>query len=150
MSHSKPDKEGWILSSDVLLWKSGQAFFFFFFLNKLELSFKVTTHFNLCILYTHILCDCLKKHISETGHLKGKRQWWLITEKEIERHYIPKVKPKTSLSDPGTPPIAHSLKERDKTEGEVRKRERKIKRGGEWMREVKGPCRHLKSRQARA
>lgn len=75
-------------------------------------------------------------------------QWWLIAVKEIEQHYIPKVNPKTSLSDPETPLITHSLKEREETEEEVRKRERKIKRGGEWMRDVKGPCRHLKSQQA--
>lgn len=86
--------------------------------------------------------------VSKTGHLKGRRQWWLIAEKETERRCIPKVKLKTSLSDPQTPLIAHSLKERDSTEEEAGKREWKIKRGRARMREVKGPCRHLKSQQA--
>lgn len=54
-----------------------------------------------------------------------------MAEKETEWRYIPKVTPKTSLSDPEATLIAHSLKERDRTEEEVRKRERKIKRGGE-------------------
>lgn len=55
----------------------------------------------------------------------------MIAGKEIEQRYIPKVKLKTSHSDPEAPLITHSLKERDKTEEEFRKRERKIKRGGE-------------------
>lgn len=54
-------------------------------------------------------------------------------EKEGERHYIPKVKPETSSSDPESRPIAHSLKERDKTGEEGRKEEGKIKRErGGW------------------
>lgn len=73
-------------------------------------------------------------------------------QKEAERHYIPKVNPETSSSDPETRLITHSFKERDKTEDEGRKRERKIKReeeGGvsEW-RGAKGPRRHPKSWQA--
>lgn len=51
-------------------------------------------------------------------------------EKEGERHYIPKVNPETSSFDPESRPIAHSLKERDKTGEEGRKKEGKIKRRG--------------------
>lgn len=42
-------------------------------------------------------------------------EWWLITEEETERRIIPKVKPKTLVSDPEIPLIAHSLKARDRT-----------------------------------
>lgn len=58
-----------------------------------------------------------------------------------EQHYIPKVNPETSSSDPESRPIAHSLKERDKTGEEGRKREGKIKRRGEERggRESQGP-----------
>lgn len=77
------------------------------------------------------------KAASEAGHLKGKRGGSERgrraveggrREKEAERHYIPKVNPGTSSSDPESRPIAHSLKERDKTGEEGRKREGKIKR----------------------
>lgn len=65
--------------------------------------------------------------------------------REGERHYILKVNPELSSSDPESRPIAHSLKERDKTGEEGRKREGKIKRRGRgavggWVgRESQGP-----------
>lgn len=70
------------------------------------------------------------------------------TEKERESN-IPKVYPKTSLSDPGTPLIAHSLEKEKRLKkrlgwGRERSREEESEWGG-----VKGPCRHLKSWQAR-
>lgn len=103
------------------------------------------------------------KAASEAGHLKGIRGGSERGRRAGggERHYIPKVNPQTSSSDPESRPIAHSLKERDKTGEEGRKREGKIKRrgrgrGGEGRRggrggrgrRAKGPHRHPKSRQA--
>lgn len=85
--------------------------------------------------------------VSKTGHFKGIKSRGDWSQRKSEQHNIPKGNPKTPLSDPETPLIAHSLKERDKTEEEFRKRERKIKSGGEWLRGVKGPFRHLKSLQ---
>lgn len=98
---------------------------------------------------THAYCTVTCSVTPRVKHPKGRRRRWLITERERQSDaaYL-KVKLKTSLSDPGTPLITHSLKEKDRTEEEVRKRERKIKRGRARMREVKGPCRHLKSQQA--
>lgn len=60
-------------------------------------------------------------------------------QKEMERLCIPKVKSKTSLSDPETRLIAHSLKEGDKTEEEVRKRERKDQERGRVKEGSEGP-----------
>lgn len=55
----------------------------------------------------------------------------MVTDHRDRATLHTKVEAKTSHSDPETPLIAHSLKERDRTEVGVRKRERKIKRGGE-------------------
>lgn len=69
--------------------------------------------------------------VGKTGRLKrNKKRKSDHRERERERHYIPRVNPETSLSDPETPLIAHSLKERDKTEEEVRKEGERSRGGG--------------------